>query len=252
MKKLLTVIVSSLFILSGCSTELTPEQVEQRNYNSWVKTTFKADKYKTNRWDRVETLEPFNTDVQQFLEKVDEVLPDDRFEINVNEFTKINWLYKLCSVFVDENNDVINEPLPDPVLGSNVELVFVGHVSVSQLEQIAKNTGAQFSVSPLVEHLLSGATVNPPYPFEKYEIVYETETFKTVLTAQGDWNVYLWEGFHEIIDPGRWDFEEYEFPDPDYMPFTVTVYHLPPCEKQRNPLIFGEQQPSPSDETLNE
>jgi flagellar basal body-associated protein FliL len=240
-KAFITVAVSLTMVLVGCSTELTPEQLEAKEFKEWSKTVTKVESYKPVKWDETATVEPFNSEVQTILEAIQEVLPAQRFTVNVQDFTKPNWLYKLCSVQLDENNEVIKEPLPDPIMGSEVGDIFVGYVNEKQLREIATKIGGQFESAPLDEHLLSGSNVAPPYPFKSFTVFKETINFSIKLQARGDWNTYLWEGFNEIDDPGRWAFDEYPYPDGNYTPFTLTVKYLPSCEAQRNPLFFSEE-----------
>lgn len=240
MKQLIITALSIVMFLTGCSTELTPEQVESKEFKDWSKTVTEVESYKTVKWDEIETVEPFNSEVQIVLKKINDTLPVQRFAVNVQDFTKPNWLYKLCSVQLDENNEVINESLPDPIIGSEMADIFVGYASEKQLREIATNIGGQFEITPLNEHLLSGSNVSPPYPFESLTVFKETTNFNIKIETRGDWNTYFWEGFNEIDDPGRWSFEEYPYPESAYTPFTLTVKYLPPCETQRNPLFFNE------------
>lgn len=239
MKTSAVLIISSL-LLTGCSAELTPEQVEAKEFKEWGRTVTKVEVYKPVKWDKTKTVEPFYGEVQEVLETISNTLPEQRFTVNVQEFTKINWLYKLCSTQLDENNEVINEPLPDPIVGSTVENIFVGYISEKQLKELAVKIGGQYQSEDLMEHLLLGSNVTPPYPFKSFTVLKETQNFNIIITARGDWNTFLWEGFTEVDDPGRWSFEEYPYPESGYMPFTLTVNYLPACEQQRNPLFFSE------------
>lgn len=220
-----------MFLLTGCSSPENDAVKEERNtHREWLKTTYNNVNYNNIDYEELKLEFTVSRKVRPILIQIQNTLPEDRMQVEIDEFNNKDWFYKKCSTFVDSENNIITEPLPEPIIGSFIEPIFHGYASEQQIKQLGRVLDADVEEKLLEEHLLSGSEVLPEYPFKEIILTASFEEYDFTIQWRNDWNTYLWEGFYEIDDPGRWSFEEYPYPGSDYAPFTIIVEYTEPCE----------------------
>jgi hypothetical protein len=228
-KTISTITILSILTLTACGT--TEEREETKQFNSWLKTTHEPEKFQSNKYEDMTLAEPLNDGLKPTLEQIQNQLPKNRLEINFEELTKKNWFYRKCSQFIDAEKQIINEPLPEPIIGEIINPTFNGYASPEQIKKIFNDLNFTYTETLLEEHVLSGADVLPEYPIKQIIGEKTTGDYKIIIHWNNEWNIYLWEGYYEIDDPGRWNFEEYPYPTFEYAPFKILVYYLQPCSE---------------------
>lgn len=230
MLKQTMLVMSALLVVSGCTSVADDEvRAERSEYREWLKTVHNEEKFNNVVFEDYD-LERQISFLIPTLQTIQSNLPENRFEVDLGEFENTNWFYAKCSENVDADNNILPEKLPKPIIGSHVEPVVNGYASETQVRNIAETLNVEPAVKMLDTHVLSGSDVLPPYPMKEIIITETVNDFIITLTWNNSWNTYLWEGFYEIADPGRWNFDEYAYPDSTYAPYRLTVDYVKPCE----------------------
>jgi hypothetical protein len=229
MLKPATITISTILVLTLTACGTTEEREETKQFNTWLKTTHQAEKFTPNKYEDITLAEPLNIGLKPTLEQIQNSLPKNRTTVNLEELTKDNWFYRKCSQFVDAEKQIINEPLPDPIIGEEINPTFNGYASPEQIKTMLTELNFTYTEELLQEHVLSGADVLPEYPIKQIIGEKTVGDYNIKIHWNNEWNIYLWEGYYEIDDPGRWNFEEYAYPTFEYAPFKIIVKYLQPC-----------------------
>lgn len=246
MKKFLlpTTLLATL-LLAGCSSLTPAEQKENDAFNNWSSTVFEKQSFSYDK--NVELKGVAQEELKPILDTLFESVPKDRFGLKVDVFKDDRWIDNICKDFVDENGDIIKEPLPNPVVGDRTLAIINGYLSGKQLDAIAKKLKVEL-VQTEGENLLVGSDVNPSYKAAKYSFSISTENFKVIVEGDSGWNVLLWEQYQTVEDPGRWSDKEKPLPNDSYMPVTVRIYYTTACAEPK-PLfnLKGDSTPAPTE-----
>lgn len=223
-------IISTILLLTACGISETREETTE--FKDWLKTTHNPTSYKNIQYKDITLTEPIETEIKPILQSIQETLPKNRIQIEVEDFTKENWFYRECSNFTDAENNVILAPLSEPIIGDIINPIFQGYASQQQITELL--TTLEFKTTNTLpdEHIFSGSDILPEYPIKVTTGFKETENFTIQIIWNNEWNIYLWEGYYEIEDPGRWNFETYPYPTYEYAPFKVIINFKQPCVDQ--------------------
>lgn len=225
MVKSLSVALTALLLLSGCSS--APSNPEEEAFKSWTENVYeyKELKYASNSDMKREAF----YEVKPVLDELALALGENKMKVDTSIFNDDDWFLKQCKEFKSESQMPRLEPLEDPLVGFKDGIDIVGYVEPKALLEAAEGLGFSSSKTEGDKDILWGSNTKYDYKTYKYTYKKETEHFTFEIEQDTAWNALLWEQYVTVEDPGNYD-SAVPMPDDKFAPFTIRIYFKSSCE----------------------